>query len=109
MLAFCDNTGESSPRLRPGNAGSNTAADHIAVLDDAIAQLPARYRRNLLITVDGAGGTLDLVRHITALNTAPGRRVHYSVGFDLDHRGRTAIGRYPGATGTKCSTPRPPS
>ena len=78
-------------RLRPGNAGSNTAVDHIEVLGEAIAQLPARYRRNLLITCDGAGATLDLVRHITTLNTAPGRRVHYSVGFDLDHRGRTAI------------------
>ena len=44
-----------------------------------------------MITCDGAGATLDLVKHITTLNTAPGRRVHYSVGFDLDHRGRTAI------------------
>jgi hypothetical protein len=78
-------------RLRPGNAGSNTAVDHIEVLDEAITQLPARHRRNLLITCDGAGATLDLVRHITTLNTAPGRRVHYSVGFDLDARGRTAI------------------
>jgi hypothetical protein len=26
--------------LRPGNAGSGTAADHVAVLDDALAQLP---------------------------------------------------------------------
>jgi hypothetical protein len=78
-------------RLRPGNAGSNTAVDHIEVLDEAITQLPARHRRNLLITCDGAGATLDLVRHITTLNTAPGRRVHYSVGFDLDARGRAAI------------------
>ena len=94
LTAWCDNTSESLAfRLRPGNAGSNTALDHIEVLDEAITQLPARYRRNLLITVDGAGATLDLVRHITTLNTAPGRRVHYSVGFDLDHRGRTAIGQ----------------
>src|SRR4051812_32815585 len=78
-------------RLRPGNAGSNTAVDHIEVLDEAIVQIPARYRRNLLITCDGAGATLDLVKHVSTLNTAPGRRVHYSVGFDLDHRGRTAI------------------
>jgi hypothetical protein len=61
------------------------------VLDEAITQLPARHRRNLLITCDGAGATLDLVRHLTTLNTAPGRRVHCSVGFDLDARGRTAI------------------
>jgi Transposase DDE domain group 1 len=90
--AWCDNTRESlALRLRPGNAGSNTASDHIEVLGEAIAQLPARNRRDLLVTVDGAGATLDLIRHITELNTAPGRRVHYSVGFDLDARARTAI------------------
>ena len=52
--AWCDNTGEAlALRLRPGNAGSNTAADHIAVLGEAIAQIPDPHRRDLLITVDG--------------------------------------------------------
>jgi hypothetical protein len=60
-------------RLRPGNAGSNTAVDHIEVLDEAIVQVPARYRRNMLITCDGAGATLDLVKHVSKLNTAPHR------------------------------------
>ena len=27
--------------LRPGNAGSNTAADHLTVLEQALKQLPA--------------------------------------------------------------------
>ena len=41
LLAFCDNTGEFlAALLRPGNAGSNTAADHIAVLDTALEQVP---------------------------------------------------------------------
>lgn len=41
MLAFCDNTGEFlAAELRRGNAGSNTAADHITVLDAALAQIP---------------------------------------------------------------------
>jgi hypothetical protein len=92
LCAWCDNTGEAlALLLRPGNAGSNTAADHIAVLGEAIAQIPDPQRRDLLITCDGAGATLDLIRHITALNTVHGRRVHYSVGFDLDERARTAI------------------
>jgi hypothetical protein len=92
LTAWCDNTSESLAfRLRSGNAGSNTAVDHIEVLGEAITQLPALYRRNLLITCDGAGATLDLVKHITTLNAAPGQRVHYSVGFDLDARGRTAV------------------
>jgi len=30
--------------LRPGSAGSNTAADHLAVLDAAIAALPPGFR-----------------------------------------------------------------
>ncbi len=31
--------------LRPGKAGSNTAADHVAVFDAALAQIPAPLRR----------------------------------------------------------------
>lgn len=96
LTAWCDNTGESLAfLLRPGRAGSNTASDHITVLTEAIAQVPAPKRRNLLVTVDGAGATLDLINHITTLNAAPGRRVHYSVGFDLDARARSAIAKVP--------------
>ena len=41
MFCFADSTGEVlAGLLRPGNAGANTAADHICVLDQAIAQLP---------------------------------------------------------------------
>ncbi len=41
LLAFLDATGEAlAGMLRPGNAGSNTAADHVTVLDMALAQLP---------------------------------------------------------------------
>jgi hypothetical protein len=96
LTAWCDNTRESlALRLRTGNAGANTAADHIAVLDEAIAQIPAQHRRDLLITCDGAGATLELVNHITTLNARRGYQVHYSVGFDLDARACTAIGRLP--------------
>jgi hypothetical protein len=38
-------------RLRPGNAGANTAADHIAVLDDALAQLPRDVAENEAIVL----------------------------------------------------------
>jgi hypothetical protein len=45
LLAWLDNTNEAlAGRLRPGNAGANTAADHIAVLDDALAQIPDEHR-----------------------------------------------------------------
>jgi hypothetical protein len=65
------------------------------VLGEALAQIPSRHRGDVLVTVDGAGATLELIRHITALNAAPGRRVHYSVGFDVDDRARTAIHQVP--------------
>ncbi len=46
LLAYCDNSGEPlAGMLSKGSAGSNTAADHLAVLDDAIGALPPRYRR----------------------------------------------------------------
>lgn len=96
LTAWCDNTGESLAfQLRPGNAGSNTACDHIAVLTQALAQIPSRHRRDVLVTVDGAGATRELVSHLTTLNAVPGRRVHYSVGFDFDERARTAITQVP--------------
>lgn len=99
LLAVCDNTGELLVvMLRAGNAGSNTGADHVQVLDAAIAQIPAPYRRDLLVTIDGAGAGHQIVDHITALNTAlehggRGRKVEYSIGFDLDDRARAAITR----------------
>jgi len=48
------NTAESlAMLLRPGNAGSNTFADHAAVLTAALRQIPARMRSRLLVRVDG--------------------------------------------------------
>src|SRR5258705_21906 len=56
---------------------------------------PARGRRNLLITIDGAGSSHKVIGHLSALNDRTGWSVRYSVGFDLDERVRTAIGRFP--------------
>jgi len=96
LTAWCDNTGEAlAIKLRPGNAGSNTAADHIEVLTEAIEQIPAEHRRRLLVTIDGAGASHAVVAHLTELNAVGGQQVHYSVGFDLDGRARTAIGKLP--------------
>jgi len=92
LLATCDNTGELLVvLLREGNAGSNTGTDHVKVLDAAIAQIPATHRRDLLVTIDGAGAGHQIVDHLTALNARSGHKVAYSVGFDLDERARTAI------------------
>jgi hypothetical protein len=65
--------------LRPGNAGSNTAADHIATAQLAPAQLPKKYRRGrrTLIRTDSAGGTHEF----TAWLAQRGRWLTYSVGM----------------------------
>jgi hypothetical protein len=86
LWAFVDHgsegTGEPlSVLLRTGNAGSNTVTDHRTVIRDALAQLPGTQRRrpgkNVLVRVDGAGGTHGLIEWLTR------RRLSYSVGFSL--------------------------
>lgn len=90
--AWCDNTGEPlAGMLRPGSAGSNTAADHIAVAREAIGALPPKHRRRLMITVDGAGASRDLVAYLDKLASRPGHQLVYSVGWDLSARERAAI------------------
>jgi hypothetical protein len=95
LAVICDNTGEClADQLRPGNAGANDAGDHIALLARAIAAVPARWRRSLLITADGAGATHQVLAWIEGLNRPatgedPGVRVEYSVGWPVDaHTGR---------------------
>jgi hypothetical protein len=73
LLSFCDNTGEPlGGMLREGSAGSNTADDHVKALDAAIEALPPKHRRRLMVTVDGAGASYDLVKHLDKLASRPG-------------------------------------
>jgi len=93
LLAVCDNTGGEplAWMLRRGSAGSNTAADHIALVDAAIAALPPGFRRKLMITADGAGASHDLVKHLDKLAARPGHRLIYSVGWALGEREKAAL------------------
>ncbi|WP_433655183.1 IS1380 family transposase [Nocardia sp. CA-128927] len=86
-------TGEpAAPMLRPGNAGSNTAADHKQVLRDALAQLPWqpgwRVGRKVLVRTDSGGGTHEF------LDYCHRRRLQYSVGFTLTDEIVTAMGTH---------------
>jgi hypothetical protein len=91
---WVDNTGELAALMpRPGGAGSNTAADLIDVLRAAISQIPADRRGDLLITSDGAGASHALIEWLDSLGRVPGRRVEYSVGFDVDEYVRAAANR----------------
>jgi hypothetical protein len=93
---WCDNTEEFlAGMLRAGKAASNTAADHIAVLADAIAQVPAVHRRMLLVRSDGAGASHDLLDWLAEQGRVRGRSVEYSVGFAITEKIREAIALVP--------------
>lgn len=79
--------------LRPGNAGSNTAADHVTVLRWALDSLPAAYRPNpgdpggqqILVRSDSAGAT-----HAFA-DACRDAGVGFSFGYGVDARVRDAV------------------
>ena len=84
LTVFADHSAEGSGEplaivLRPGNARSNTAADHIEAARLALAQLPRHQRRRALIRADSGGGTHEFLAWLTR----PGRRLAYSVGFTI--------------------------
>ena len=80
--------------MRAGNAGSNTVTDHIDVLSRAIAQVPASYRKHLLIRADGAGSSHGL-DWLTAQDAKRGRTLEYSVGYATNAKVRDAIATVP--------------
>jgi Transposase DDE domain group 1 len=82
LLGYCDNAGGEplAWMLRKGSAGSNTAADHIAIVDASIAALPPAWRRNLMVTVDGAGFSHKLAEHLDKLAARRGYTLVYSCG-----------------------------
>ena len=96
LAAFADHgaggTGEALALvLRPGNAGSNTAAEHIEAARLALAQLPRRARRRVLIRTDSGGGTHQFLAWLTR----PGRRLHYSIGMTITEDMHQAILQIP--------------
>ena len=79
LLAYLDATGEAlAGLLRPGNAGSGTAADHVAVLDDALAQLPIDPGSvEVIARADSAGWSHGFVNHCRE------RQVRFVIGHRL--------------------------
>lgn len=79
MMAFVDHgtggTGEPlAAMLRPGRANASDAADQIAVLDAALAQLPEAVRGRVLVRGDTGSGVKEFLWHIHHLGLS------YSVG-----------------------------
>ena len=88
LQAYLDETREAlGGLLRPGNAGSNTADDHVAVLDLALGQIPPEYVESveILVRADSAGATHGLVDDCREAN------MRFSVGYELTEPVRSAI------------------
>ena len=87
ILVYLDATGEGlAGVLRPGRAGSNNAADHLAVLDAALAQLPVTAAdTEILVRTDSAGATLAFV------DGCIDRGVRFSVGLPINAAARDAF------------------
>jgi hypothetical protein len=65
MFCFADHSGEAlAGILRPGNANANSGADQLAVVDLAVAQLPAEHRAG-----HNAGDDADTVVHGIVVRT----------------------------------------
>ena len=87
LTCYLEATGEAMAAiLRPGNAGSNTASDHVTVLEQALHQLPDQaWGEEILVRCDSAGATHDFLQSVHDLELL------FSVGFDLTEPVRSAI------------------
>lgn len=92
ICCYLDETGEAlAAVLRPGNAGSNTAADHFEVLALALEQLPAGdLDREIVVRTDIGGATHAFCADCREAD------IRFSVGFELGATVRTAILALPG-------------
>ena len=80
--------------LRPGNAGSNTFTDHKEVLAAAIRQVPARFRAKILVRVDGAGASHELIKHLLSMSS-PRRILLFTCGWMITAADEDAIRQVP--------------
>jgi len=108
LMAFVDHGrgGSGEPvaaLLRPGNAGSNTAVDHITTAQLALAQLPKKYRRGrqTLIRTDSGGGTHEFLAWLAQR----GRWLSYSVGMTITDAIHQAVLKVPGSAWTAATEP----
>jgi len=94
--------------LREGNTGANTVADHLRVLAEALAQIPHSSRTKILVRINGAGATHDLLDRLEALNTQR-RTVRYLIEWKITDADEQAIALLPkqawGNTLTQDGTP----
>jgi Transposase DDE domain group 1 len=88
LLAYLDHTREAlAGVLRPGNAGANTAADHIEIVELVLDQLPRAVVETAAVVVrtDSAAATHQFTDELRAAN------INFLMGFDLTETIRQAI------------------
>jgi Transposase DDE domain group 1 len=88
LLAYLDGSREAlAGVLRPGNAGANTAADHVEILQLALGQLPREIaaKAELVVRTDSAAATHEFTDELRAAH------VQFLMGYDLTAGVRNAI------------------
>ena len=87
LLAYLDETREAlAAVLRPGNAGANTASDHLRVLDLALEQLPSVDTTTpIVVRTDSAGATHQFTDELREAH------INFVMGYDLTEPVREAI------------------
>jgi hypothetical protein len=87
LLVYLDATGEAlAGKLRPGNAGSNTTADHVEVLDAALEQLPVDpHEVEVVARADSGALSHGFV------GACRDRGVRFAIGYDLTETVRAAV------------------
>jgi hypothetical protein len=88
LLAYLDCSREAlAGVLRPGNAGANTASDHVEIVDLALEQLPRAVVKTaeLVVRTDSAAATHEFTDELRAAH------VRFLMGYDLTVGVREAI------------------
>jgi hypothetical protein len=88
LLAYLDGSREAlAGVLRPGNAGANTASDHVEIVDLALEQLPREVveTAQIVARTDSAAATHELTDELRAA------RINFLMGYDLTEAVREAI------------------
>jgi hypothetical protein len=80
--------------LRAGSAGSNTFTDRKEVLDRAVRQVPARFRRKVIVRIDGAGASRKLIEHLLTLSTKR-KTLLFTCGWTILEADEEAIAAFP--------------
>ena len=94
FVAVCDNTGEELAQLlHPGNTTANDTGVNIDLLTRAVAQLPWWRKQKLLVRVDGAGFSHELLQWIASAGgrRSPTFRWEYSTGWAFTEREQAAV------------------